>query len=425
MRRARGRDSHSSLDDGKLRNTREIEFLVENWKNEKDAALVYRQMADQERNAQRREILLELASTEEEHARVWAEELSKRGIKVLEYRPRLRAKIYLWLMKRLGVRSILQALEGVEKGAASGYLQGTAIVTDPKLKEKIAEVAPVEQSHSRILAALDGRAQRQTPHEILRGERWHRGGGSIRDLIFGMNDGLLSTFSLVTGVAGATASNQIILLSGIAGAVAGAISMTAGAYVSTKAEREVSEKHVEMERLELTMMPQQEENELALIYRLKGLSSDQARSIARTLLRDEATALETMSREELGFDIEELPDPKTAALASGLIRSRRNPTNIPIPSHVRSTSVSLLHSPKPRRLLPDGCRPNISNSTQPMAKRSRNVPHRHRRSHLHLHDRIHPRRRIRRLAPLDKTHFTTHRHNQNAYPPKTARSQAR
>jgi VIT1/CCC1 family predicted Fe2+/Mn2+ transporter/rubrerythrin len=301
-----------------LRNTREIEFLVENWKNEKEAALVYRQMADQERNAQRREILLELASTEEEHARVWAEELSKRGIKVLEYRPRLRAKIYLWLMKRLGVRSILQALEGVEKGAASGYLQGTAIVTDPKLKEKIAEVAPVEQSHSRILAALDGRAQRQTPHEILRGERWHRGGGSIRDLIFGMNDGLLSTFSLVTGVAGATASNQIILLSGIAGAVAGAISMTAGAYVSTKAEREVSEKHVEMERLELTMMPQQEENELALIYRLKGLSSDQARSVARTLLRDEATALETMSREELGFDIEELPDPKTAALASGL-----------------------------------------------------------------------------------------------------------
>jgi len=301
-----------------LSKNKEIDFLMENWKNEMEAALVYRRMAEEEQNAQRREILLELASTEEGHAKVWAEELDKRGVVVREHRPKLRARIYLWLMKRFGVRSVLQVLEDVEKGAASGYSEGIGVVADPKLREKIAEVAPIEQGHSRILAVLDGRAERGGLNEVLHGERWHKGGGSIRDVIFGMNDGLLSTFSLVTGVAGATASNQIILLSGIAGAVAGAISMTAGAYVSTKAEREVSEKHVEMESLELAMMPEQEENELALLYRLKGVPSDQARNIAQTLLRDEATALKTMSREELGLDIEELPDPKSAALASGL-----------------------------------------------------------------------------------------------------------
>lgn len=301
-----------------MRKNREIHFLMENWKNEMEAALVYRRMAEEERNAQRREILLELAVTEEGHAKVWAEELAKRGIVVREYSPSLRARAYLWLMKRFGVRSILQVLENVERGAASGYSEGVIAVADPRLKEKISEVAPVEQGHSRILAALDGRAEKRGPHDALRGERWHKGGGSIRDVIFGMNDGLLSTFSLVTGVAGATASNQIILLSGIAGAVAGAISMTAGAYVSTKAEREVLEKHLEMESLELAMMPEQEENELALLYRLKGVPSDQARSIARTLLRDESTALETMSREELGLDIGELPDPRSAGLASGL-----------------------------------------------------------------------------------------------------------
>jgi VIT1/CCC1 family predicted Fe2+/Mn2+ transporter len=300
-----------------LKKDRVIDFLIENWKSEMDAALVYRCMADQEQNTERREILLELASTEEGHARIWSEELAKTGVTVGEHSPGLRTRTYLWLMKMLGVRSILQILENVEKGAASAYAEGIQIATDSALKGAIAGVASTERGHSRILAEMDRGALKRDPHDVLRGERWHRGGSSIRDVIFGMNDGLLSTFSLVTGVAGATGNNEIVLLSGVAGAVAGAISMTAGAYVSTKAEREVLEKHVEMERLELSLMPEQEENELALLYRLKGVPIDQARSIAGTLLRDEAIALETMTKEELGIDTTELPSAKSAGLSSG------------------------------------------------------------------------------------------------------------
>jgi VIT1/CCC1 family predicted Fe2+/Mn2+ transporter len=133
-----------------------------------------------------------------------------------------------------------------------------------------------------------------------------------------MNDGLLSTFSLVTGVAGATANNQMVLLSGIAGGIAGAISMTAGAYVSTKAEVEVFQKHLETERLELSIMPEQEENELALMYRLKGVPPDQARDLAHTILRDQTTAVEAMGMEEFGVSGKELPNPRKAGLASGL-----------------------------------------------------------------------------------------------------------
>jgi len=301
-----------------MRRDKEIDFLVENWRNEMDAALVYRKIAEKEKGTERHEILMELASTEEAHARTWSEELARRGIILEEYRPSLRARIHLWLVNAFGPRSILQILENVEKGASSGYIEGNEVITDAMLMQEVTEVASTEQSHSRILGAMVGKTSGSGPHDVLQGERWHKGGGSIRDIIFGMNDGLLSTFSLVTGVAGATGSNEIVLLSGVAGAVAGAISMAAGAYVSTKAEREVSEKHLETERLELSIMPELEENELALLYRLKGVPAEQAKSLARTLLRDENSALETMAKEELGFDIEELPTPKSAGLASGL-----------------------------------------------------------------------------------------------------------
>jgi VIT1/CCC1 family predicted Fe2+/Mn2+ transporter len=152
----------------------------------------------------------------------------------------------------------------------------------------------------------------------MSGERWHQGGSSIRDIIFGMNDGLLSMFSLVTGVAGGTTNNSVVILAGLAGAIAGAISMAAGAYVSTKAEKEVLEKHLQMERSELETMPEAEEEELALMYELKGISHAKAKSIAKSIMSKKDTALETMAREELGFAPGETGDPLKAALMSGV-----------------------------------------------------------------------------------------------------------
>jgi VIT1/CCC1 family predicted Fe2+/Mn2+ transporter len=152
----------------------------------------------------------------------------------------------------------------------------------------------------------------------MTGERWHQGGSSIRDIIFGMNDGLLSMFSLVTGVAGGTTNNSVVILAGLAGAVAGAISMAAGAYVSTKAEKEVLEKHLQMEASELETMPETEAEELALMYELKGVSPAKSRNIAKSIMSNKKVALETMAREELGFAPEETGNPLKAGLTSGV-----------------------------------------------------------------------------------------------------------
>lgn len=296
---------------------REVEFLRKNWKDEMEAALLYRQMAEEEQNDDRRQILQELALTEERHANVWSEELNKRGVKVERHNLTLRAKIYLWLMKRLSSSSMLQIFENVEKQAASGYSEASKATMDSTLKKQILDAALTERGHSRILATMDG-GPGNGAQDVLQVERWHRGGSSIKEIIFGMNDGLLSTFSLVTGVAGATANNQMVLLSGIAGGVAGAISMTAGAYVATKAETEVLQKHLETEKLELSIMHDQEETELSLMYRLKGMSRDNAKDLAHALLKDQTTALEAMGIEELGVSSKELPNARKAGLASGL-----------------------------------------------------------------------------------------------------------
>lgn len=215
-----------------------------------------------------------------------------------------------------GYKALLPILEKNEEQAVQNYTGQMHASTDPALSERIGKMIADERGHSVAAAVLDGRVK-AAAHDVLAGERWHRGGSSIRDVIFGMNDGLLSTFSLVTGVSGAGADNRLVLISGLAGAVAGAISMAAGAFVSTKSEREVYQHHLEIERTELATMPEEEEAELALLYRLRGIPDDQARTLAKRLLEDEETALESMAREELGLQPGSLPNPSRAGLDPG------------------------------------------------------------------------------------------------------------
>lgn len=284
--------------------------LLHNWQEEKEAALLYRKMAAAEPSEERRGIFLRLAEIEDSHASLWQSELESRGFS-LQFRPGLRARLLGCAAIRLGSRSVLDALER-DEGRAVGSYSGQ-VVLFPELADGLKTIVAEEKSHGRVLAELRGK-----PAGPLSGERWHQGGSSIRDLIFGVNDGLLSTFSLVTGVAGGTVNNGIILLSGLAGAIAGAISMAAGAYISTKSEREVLERHLTMERAELDAMPDAERDELRLMYELKGVDSEQADAIADHIMANRDTALETMAREEMGFSPDDLSSPVKAAIASGL-----------------------------------------------------------------------------------------------------------
>jgi VIT1/CCC1 family predicted Fe2+/Mn2+ transporter len=142
--------------------------------------------------------------------------------------------------------------------------------------------------------------------------------GGLRAAVFGINDGLVSNFSLVMGFAGAEAKPEYILLAGVAGLLAGSFSMAAGEYVSVRAQRELFEQQIAMEKQELEMSPKEEEEELALIYQAKGIPDDQARALARRIIANPKTAIDTLAREELGLNPAELGSPWVAAGSSFL-----------------------------------------------------------------------------------------------------------
>jgi vacuolar iron transporter family protein len=174
-----------------------------------------------------------------------------------------------------------------------------------------------ERSHMRTLRAMQRRGE-DRPESILDLEGWHRTiyGGSLRAAVFGANDGLLSNFSLVMGIAGANAEPRFVLLAGIAGLLAGASSMAAGEFVSVQSQRELYEQQIAVERQELEMAPEEEKEELSLIYQAKGVPSSQAEELAERILSNPQSAIDTLAREELGLDPASLGSPWVAAASS-------------------------------------------------------------------------------------------------------------
>jgi VIT1/CCC1 family predicted Fe2+/Mn2+ transporter len=150
-------------------------------------------------------------------------------------------------------------------------------------------------------------------------ERRHRGlarGGNLRAAVFGVNDGLVSNASLILGIAGATAEPGVILLSGVAGLLAGAFSMAAGEYVSVRSQREMYEYQIGLEREELGEYPEEEAKELALIYEVRGMPWEEAKRLADSMIADPERGLDTLAREELGLNPDELGSPWGAATFS-------------------------------------------------------------------------------------------------------------
>jgi vacuolar iron transporter family protein len=225
-------------------------------------------------------------------------------------RPRVR--LIVLLARMLGtnrVADLVRALEGDEEQAYAG-----------QLTPETAAIAADEREHAALWDEMTGRTQigSGTEGRTLAEEAWHRGGrsGTLRAAVFGANDGLVSNLSLIMGVAGASSNNQVIVLAGVAGLLAGAFSMAAGEYVSMQSQRELFEHQIAIEREEMRVMPDVEEQELSDIYRAKGLSEADSDRIASSLMKDPETALDTKLREELGLDPNELGSPFGAAASS-------------------------------------------------------------------------------------------------------------
>lgn len=267
------------------------------WQDEVDSAFIYSALAALEASEPLAEVYRRLAATEERHAEVWRSRLSAEGPEPTRPSPSRRARILVWLAKRLGPEYVLPTLSEQESRDSHTYGEYEEV------GER--EMARDERSHAHLLQTIGGGV---SGGELARFEGRHRalGGNALRAAVLGANDGLLSNFSLIMGVAGAELANETILITGIAGLLAGAGSMALGEWISVQSSRELQQHQIEVERAELTEMPEEEREELILIYLAKGLERAAAERLADRMLADRDQAVSTLAREELGIDPAEL-----------------------------------------------------------------------------------------------------------------------
>jgi len=279
-----------------------------NLDDEIDGIAIYRMLAQAEADPQRRSLFEQLAEVEEGHARVFRQKLLEAGVEPKEHGPSLRARAIGFLARRFGVKSVLPMVRNMEAGVYSEYMAQD---------EDVQAIAPDEREHRRTMSRLE-RGEVSPTQVITEREGWHRtgGGGTLRASVFGVSDGLVSNSALVMGFAGAQTNGEFVLLAGVAGLLAGAFSMGSGEYVSMRAQKELFERQIELEREELALDPEEEKKELTLIFRAKGLSREQAEETAARLMENPQIALETLVREELGLDPSSLGSPWGAAIGS-------------------------------------------------------------------------------------------------------------
>jgi VIT1/CCC1 family predicted Fe2+/Mn2+ transporter len=251
-------------------------------------------------------VFLQLAAAEHRHAEHWARLLRDAGVEPRRPHIPFRVRALCFLARHFGTEAVLPMMLRAEAAEADRY-RADAEATDAMVEQ--------EAAAGRTIAAMQGIP---TGGRIARSEGRHRTavGGALRAVVFGVNDGLVSNFSLVMGVAGGTTNNSIVLLAGIAGLMAGAFSMASGEWISIRSQRELYENELRIEQEELRAFPEEEREELEMIYRAKGIAPETARALVDTIMKRSEVALDTLAREELGLDPATLGSPWVAALSS-------------------------------------------------------------------------------------------------------------
>lgn len=290
-----------------MTDTNKTARYVANWQDERNSAALYRAIAEVERNPQLKSVYQRLGEAEERHSCFWEAKLRAAGQPIPPIRLNWRTRALIFLARRFGPAFVLPNIEPLEQIDSHKY--------DLQPEARVGGLPQQEQSHARLLRAITSNPLgARGSHAGLEGgqiaqlEGRHRaiGGNALRAAVLGANDGLLSNFSLVMGVAGAALSGKSVLITGVAGLVAGACSMALGEWLSVQSARELYERQMRVERQEVIEVPEEEAEELALIYQAKGLPEDEAQSLAQRIIKDETTALDTMAREELGINPEEM-----------------------------------------------------------------------------------------------------------------------
>ena len=273
--------------------------MINAYLEECSSALLYQTMAEVEADSRIAEVYKRISQTETEHAAHWKKQAADKGIVLEDYKPDWRTRMLVKLGKRFATGMILPVLQGMEQTGASDYSKMPGATS----------MQAQEQSHGRLLDLITGSVKGGMSGGILmqlEGRHRSTGGNALRAAVLGANDGLVSNLSLVMGVAGATLAGQGVLIAGVAGLLAGAISMALGEWLSVQSSRELYQHQLDTEAEEIQTSPEEEAEELALIYEARGLEKKVARELAEKVLANQETALDTLAREELGINPEEL-----------------------------------------------------------------------------------------------------------------------
>lgn len=278
----------------------DIKRYRDNLRDELNGAALYAALASAAVDPLRKDLYLQLAQAESSHAQLWRDKLAAAGIHDERFVPGIRTRLLAKLAKRFGPGFVLPtvaAAEFADRNKYAGQADAHAISVE-------------ERGHAAVIQAVAGNSGRggQTGAEIARAEPWHRGasGNNLRAAVLGANDGLVSNFCLVMGVAGAGSAHNTVLLTGLAGLVAGACSMALGEWLSVTNARELAQTQIAREAEELEQTPLAEQHELALIFQAKGMPKEDAQRAAVDIMKNKQGALDTLAREELGIDPAEL-----------------------------------------------------------------------------------------------------------------------
>jgi VIT1/CCC1 family predicted Fe2+/Mn2+ transporter/rubrerythrin len=270
-----------------------LDIWLHHLQDETDASYLYKILAGLEKDERKKNIYAQLSDVEERHKDAWLDLLTKNNVSSIKVKPSGKAKFNAFLSRRFGTGFLSKMMLEEEGLEVKSYLGLYNDSTSAPTKEIALRLAKDSAEHSGKLSELLDKT----------GESWHKtsSGGTLRNVVYGFNDGLTANFGLIAGVIGANVEAHVILISGIAGMMADALSMGASGYLAAVSERDVYEHEKKMEAEEIKMMPELETEELALIYEAKGMSKEESKKLAAEIISDPELALKEQVREELGI----------------------------------------------------------------------------------------------------------------------------
>jgi VIT1/CCC1 family predicted Fe2+/Mn2+ transporter len=279
---------------------------TEYYRDEMDAAWLYRELANCERDPARKAIFERLVDVEHAHVERWKTLFDAQGSALPAFAPSFHSRALAWAGRVFGSPAVLPIIVRQETREVASYLRLARHSRQQSTRDAAMAIASESAEHAQRLSESMGRE----------GEPWHAtvGSGYLRSVVYGFNDGLTANFGLVAGVVGASVEPRVLIVTGVAGALADALSMGASGYLAAKSEAEMAARQVAIEKVEMRLMPDIEERELAIILEAKGLARDRAAETAKAMMGDPKLALATKVQEELGIQ-----PPSVTPLSDGLV----------------------------------------------------------------------------------------------------------